>query len=40
MKRHSKKLGVLLLLVISVVFMSLRSAQAEKEETKFNNLKV
>ncbi|MEN9448435.1 MAG: hypothetical protein RJA25_1725 [Bacteroidota bacterium] len=40
MKRHSKKLGVLLLLVISVVFMSFRSAQAEKEETKFTNLKV
>lgn len=40
MKRHSKKLGVLLLLVISVVFMSFRSAQAEIEETKFTNLKV
>ena len=40
MKRHSKKLGVLLLLVISVVFMSFRSAQAEKEKTKFTNLKV
>lgn len=41
MKRHSKKISVLLLLAIAVVFMSFRSTKAEKEETvKFANLKV
>lgn len=41
MKKNSKKIGILLLLAFSVVFMSFRAGTEQKEEQeKFTNLKV
>ncbi|HNE50988.1 MAG TPA: c-type cytochrome [Chitinophagales bacterium] len=41
MKKHSKKISILLLLAFSIIFMSFRTVAEQKEEhEKFTNLKV
>ena len=41
MKKHSKKISILLLLAFSIIFMSCRTVAEQKEEhEKFTNLKV